>query len=365
MERCPSLARRLLFACAVVPVVLSAGLGAHAAAPSHVASAPALAAVNAAPALAAATVVPTAVAGATGAISDTTSGAGGTGTAGFDSTLLQDEQTLLSNPIPDLTSGVPLSKVPPVTGSVAGLETTIAGLLGRLQTSSLSPSARDSVTGQLQNLNARLAPALDLQDKIDSLRGQENALLQARLDGQAAIDKINAQIQINLDSLRVNVESTVNADVTASVGTISITVSGGADTIQAQLGAQVNRLLVNVITDIDVLHIATLHATANVDTARLNVTLFAQVKKLRLDLRLLLTNLKVHVRADVAAAITAEASLTISLAAEVDGLKADLAANIDTKISGLDALLTTLINTLNGDIASASSALQGIRTQVP
>jgi len=355
MERCPSLGRRLLFACAVVPVVLSAGLGAHAATPSR--------AVAAALAVAAATAVPTAVTG--GANGTTPPDTGGTGTAGIDSTLLQDEQTLLTNPIPDLTSGVPLSKVPPITGSVAGLETTIAGLLSRLQTSSLSPSARDSVTGQLQNLNARLAPALDLQDKIDSLRGQENALLQARLDGQAAIDKINARIQVSLDKLRVDVEATVNADVTASVRGISITVSGGADTIQAQLGAQVNRLLVNVITDIDVLHIATLHATANVDTARLNVTLFAQVKKLRLDLRLLLTNLKVHVRADVAAAITAEASLTLSLATEVDGLKADLAANIDAKISGLDALLTGLINTLNGDIAAATGALQSIRAQVP
>lgn len=354
MGRYPSLARKPLFALATLLAVLAAASGGRAAGPVAAAAKPAAA-------MAAPTAAPTAAPGDTGG--NTTTPPGGD-TSGSGGSLLQDETSLLSDPIPDLTSGIPMSNVPPITGSVAGLETSIVGLLGRVQASSLSPAARGTVTDALQTLIGGLGPTLDLQDRVDGLRGQENALLQARLDGQAAIDKIDAQIQVSLDRLRVDVESTVNANVTASVGSISVTVTGGADLIQAQLGAKVNRLLVNVVTDIDVLHIATLHATANVDTARLNVNLFAQVKRLRLDLGLLLRALKVTVRADVAAALTAEASLTASLAAEVDGLKADLAANIDTKVGGLDTLLTSLIRTLNGELGATARTLQGLQAQV-
>jgi hypothetical protein len=254
--------------------------------------------------------------------------------------------------------------LPPIKGSVATLEASVISLLGRVQSSSLSAGTKSTLLDELQNLNLRLGPALDLQDRISTLRSDENTLLQARVDAQAAVDKLSAQVQLNLDKLRVAVQTTVGADAVASASSLTVTVNGSADTIQAQLGAQVNRLVVNVLTDIDVLHIATLHATANVDTSRLNVNLFALVKKLTLDLNLLLTDLKVTVHADVSATIMAEASLTASLAAEIDGLRANLTANVDTKLSGLDGLLTTLINTLNSTLATATSSLQGIQSQV-
>lgn len=347
MARTPSsLYRGLFLAVFLVPLILAAGAVAppasiHAAAPQ-------------------ATAAPTATA--------TASTGGGSGlpvdTSGFDTSLLQDETTLLQGAIPDLSTAVPLSTLPPIKGSVAALETGVISLLGRVQSSSLPTATKNTLLGELQNLNLRLGPALDVQDQIDTLRSDENVLLQARVDAEAAVDKLSAQVQLNLDKLRVDVQTTVGADVVASVSSLTVTVNGSADTIQAQLGAQVNRLLVNVMTDIDVLHIATLHATANVDTSRLNVNLSALVKKLTLDLNLLLTDLKVTVHADVSATITAEASLTASLAAEVDGLKANLATNVDAKLGGLDGLLTTLIGTLNGALAAASSSLQGIQSQV-
>lgn len=263
---------------------------------------------------------PTATAAVTNTV-DTSSNA----TGGLDSSLLQDETTLLQSGVPGLNGKVPLSTLPPIKGSVAALETQTIGLLGRVQaSSSLSGATKSALIGQLRNLTLQLGPALDEQDRIETLRAQENVLLQAHADAQASVSKLAARLQVSLNNLRVGVQTAVAANVVAAVGSLTVTVSGSADTVQAQLGAKVNRLLVNVLVDLDVLHIATLNAVANVDTARLNVNLFALVKKLRLDLNLLLTNLKVTIKADVSAAIAAEASLTVSLAAEIDGLKADL-----------------------------------------
>jgi len=286
-------------------------------------------------------------------------------TGGLDSSLLQDETTLLQSGVPGLNGKVPLSTLPPIKGSVAALETQTIGLLGRVQaSSSLSGATKSALIGQLRNLTLQLGPALDEQDRIETLRAQENVLLQAHADAQASVSKLAARLQVSLNNLRVGVQTAVAANVVAAVGSLTVTVSGSADTVQAQLGAKVNRLLVNVLVDLDVLHIATLNAVANVDTARLNVNLFALVKKLRLDLNLLLTNLKVTIKADVSAAIAAEASLTVSLAAEIDGLKADLRTNVDTQLGGLDGLLTSQINALNGTLASVSTTLQGLQGQV-
>lgn len=286
-------------------------------------------------------------------------------TGGLDSSLLQDETTLLQSDVPGLNGKVPLSTLPPIKGSVAALETQTIGLLGRVQaSSSLSGATKSALIGQLRNLTLQLGPALDEQDRIETLRAQENVLLQAHADAQASVSKLAARLQVSLNNLRVGVQTAVAANVVAAVGSLTVTVSGSADTVQAQLGAKVNRLLVNVLVDLDVLHIATLNAVANVDTARLNVNLFALVKKLRLDLNLLLTNLKVTIKADVSAAIAAEASLTVSLAAEIDGLKADLRTNVDTQLGGLDGLLTSQINALNGTLASVSTTLQGLQGQV-
>lgn len=351
----PSLAllRGLLVSAILIPLILAAGTIAppasiHAAAPS-------------------ASPTPAATA-SPGAAATPGSGDSGASTLPIDpgessASLLQDETTFLQS-VPNLSSAVPLSTLPPIKGSVATLESGVISLLGRVQSSSLPTATKSTLLDELQNLNLRLGPALDLQDRIGTLRSDENTLLQARVDAQAAVDKLSAQVQINLDKLRVGVQTTVGADVVASASSLTVTVNGSADTIQAQLGAQVNRLVVNVLTDIDVLHIATLHATADVDTSRLNVNLFALVKKLTLDLNLLLTDLKVTVHADVSATVMAEASLTASLAAEIDGLRVNLTANVDTKLSGLDGLLTTLIDSLNSTLAAATSSLQGIQSQV-
>lgn len=293
-------------------------------------------------------------------IPDLTSGIAG----GLSDSLLDDEMQLLQNGAPGLSSTVPLSNLPPIKGSVAALETQVIGLLSRVQSSSLSTATKNSLISRLLTLNLQLGPALNTVDQIQNLRAQENVLLQARVDAQASIDKLVAQIHIHLDKLRLGLQATVGADVTASVGSLQITVNGSANTIQAQLGANVNRLLVTVIADVDLLQIATLHATANVDTARLSVNLTALVKNLKLNLSLLLTKLSAHIQADVAAALTAEAQLTASLAAEVDGLQADLATNVDAKLGGLDALLASLITSLNATLTDATSTLQSIQSQV-
>ncbi len=282
-----------------------------------------------------------------------------------DTTLLADENAVLGSPLPTLLGALPLSTLPPITGTVAGLETRVLTLTGRVLQSSLSATQKSTLLAQLSTIDTRLQGALASEDRVSGLRDDENALIQAQVDSQAGIDTLAAQIQVNLSDLRANVESTVSSDVVASVGSISITVNGSTDTISATLGAQADRLLVNVIADLDVLHVATLHATANVDTTHLNVTLDALVRKLTLDLNLLLTDLRVSVHADVSAAVSAEASLTVSLAAEVDGLKAALAADTQTKLSGLDNILSPLIDSINGTLASASSDLTAIAAQVP
>lgn len=283
----------------------------------------------------------------------------------FSSSLQDDESSLLQSSIPTLSTSLPLSDLPTVNGSVASLSQKVITLLSRVEASSLSASRKATLVNQLENVASGLVPALAQQDQIATLRGDANTLLQSEADAQAAISGLSAQIQLNLNKLRVDVQAAVSANVVASVQSLSVTVSGGADTIQANLGAKVNRLLVNVVLDLDVLHIATLHATANVDTSRLTVTLSALVRKLTLDLGLLLTNLQVGVKADASAGISAEASLTVSLAAEVDGVKADLATNVDTKIGGLDALLTGLIGNLNGVLASTTTTLHQIQSQIP
>jgi len=282
-----------------------------------------------------------------------------------DATLLADENAILGSPLPTLLGALPLSTLPPITGTVAGLETRILTLTGRVLRSSLSATQKSTLLAQLSTIDTRLQGALASEDRVNGLRDDENALIQAQVDGQAGIDKLATQIQVNLSDLRANVESTVSSDIVASVGSISITVNGSTDTISATLGAQTDRLLVNVIADLDVLHVATLHATTNVDTTRLNVTLDVLVRKLTLDLNLLLTDLRVSVHADVSAAVSAEASLTVSLAAEVDGLKAALAADTQTKLSGLDNILGPLIESINGTLSGASSDLTAIAAQVP
>ena len=145
MRRMPSLARPFPLALAALSLILVTGLGPHQATLSHAA-----AALTATPA--AVTPVPT-------------------GAATLDtSSLLPDETDLLST-LPALSGNVPMSALPPITGSVAGLEGQIINLIGRVQGSSLSSSARDTLLGQLQDLNLALAPALDQQDQIDTLRG--------------------------------------------------------------------------------------------------------------------------------------------------------------------------------------------------
>lgn len=280
----------------------------------------------------------------------------------IENQLLQDELSLLSKP--PLSTSLPLLKLPPISGSVARLEARIVGLLRKVRRSHLSAGAKNGLINRLSALTDGLGSALDVQDQIDSLRAEAQLLLQSNLDSQVAIDGLSAQIQVNLDKLRVSVESTATADVTASVGSIAVTVTAGADTIQAQLGAQTNRLLVTVVTDIDLLHIATLHATANVDTSRLNVKLTALIKQLGLDLSLLITNLKVTVHADISASLQAMASLTASLAIEVQGLKADLMTNTTTKLGNITSILSKLIGQLNGTLSSTSQALNVIAGQV-
>ncbi len=364
----PSAHAGVLVAGVVVPVavLISSLLGA---------SAPIRAASNASPAAAAAVTlaasatvspaqsaspVPSAI--ATTVASTATGGSGGLPP---DPTLLADENSLLSAPLPNLLGDVPLSSLPPITGSVAGLESRVLSLTSGVLRSNLSGADKSALLARLSSISVQLGDAVAGEDRVNALRDDENALLQAQVDSQVGVDRLVAQVQVTLDALRASVEANVTSDVVASVGSISITVNGSADTISATLGARTDRLLVNVIADLDVLHVATLHARANVDTTRLNVTLNALVRRLKLDLSLLLTNLRVNVHADVSAAVAAEASLTLSLSAEVDGLKAELAADTQSKLGGLDGILRPLIGSINGTLASAASDLAAIARHVP
>jgi len=357
-----------LVAGVVVPAAILVSLLGGASAPIHAASNASPTATVAATPSASATVSPTpSVSPAPSAIATTvaSTATGGGGDLPPDPTLLADENSLLSAPLPNLLGDVPLSALPPITGSVAGLEARALSLTGRVLSSNLSGADKSALLARLSSIGVQLGDAVASEDRVSALRDDENALLRTQVDSQVGIDRLVAQVQVTLDALRAAVEANVTSDVVASVGSISITVNGSAETISATLGARTDRLLVNVIADLDVLHVATLHATANVDTTRLNVTLNALVRRLKLDLTLLLTNLRVSVHADVSAAVAAEASLTLSLSAEVDGLKADLAADTQTKLAGLDGILRPLIGSINGTLAGAASDLAAIARHVP
>jgi len=257
-----------------------------------------------------------------------------------------------------------------------GVERQLLSVLSQVETLPVSATSATSGTApapsvnttallkQLAGLSAQLQGAEGVSRQIDNQNAALGLLLQARVDVGASIDKISADLQINLDQLEANVNATVNANVDASVGGITLTVKASADQIKADLGAQADRLLVDIKADLDVIKVVTLHARAHVDAQRLKVTLHALITKLNLDLAAVLRDLKVLAKADVKAALAASARLRANITAQVNGVRAQALAGADGRIRLRQATITALTNRLDGTLSSVSSSLTGIQRQL-
>jgi len=274
---------------------------------------------------------------------------------------------------------LPASRLTEATASgltVQGVERQLLSVLSQVETLPMSATSATSGTApapsvnttallnQLAGLSAQLQGAEGLSRQIDNQNAALGLLLQSRVDVGASIDKISADLQLNLDQLEANVNATVNANVDASVGGITLTVKASADQIKADLGAQADRLLVDITADLDVIKVVTLHARAHVDAQRLKVTLHALVTKLNLDLAAVLRDLKVLAKADVKAALAASARLRANITAQVNGVRAQALAGLDGRIRLQQTTITALTGRLDGTLSSVSGSLTGIQRQL-
>ena len=215
---------------------------------------------------------------------------------------------------------------------------------------------------ELDRLGAQLEGAEGLQRQLDNQNAALDVLLQAKVDVMAAIDRISADLQINLDQLQLNLDANANANVDASVGGITLTVKARTEQIKADLDANADRLLVDIKADVNLIKIVTLHTTAHVDAQRLAVSLHALVTKLRLDLSAVLTDLRVLARASVKAALAVEARLRVNITAQVNGVRAQVLAGIDGRIHLQLSSIAALAGLLNGILASISNQLFAIQS---
>lgn len=253
----------------------------------------------------------------------------------------------------------------PATGlSVPVVERQMLSVVSQLNGAALSTAQSASLLGQVGRLAAQLQGAEGLQRQLDNKNAALDLLLQAKVDTMASIDKIAADLQINLDQLQVNLDANVNANVDASVGGITLTVKARADEIKADLGAKADRLLVDINADLDVIKVITLHAKAHIDAERLAVTLHALVTKLALDLNAVLKDLKVLAKANVTAALQAEARLRVNITAQVNGVRAQVMAGIDGRISLQQNGIAAATKTLDGILTSVSRSLTAIQSKV-
>ena len=277
-----------------------------------------------------------------------------------------------------VTGGLPISRAaaPPPTGraapaapplnglSLPTVENQLLSVVGAVAASGLPAATQATLLKGLSGLSSRLQSAEGISRQLDNKNAALAAMVQARHDAMVAVDKIAADLQINLDQLQATINANVNANVDASVGGITLTVKASADTIKADLGAKADRLLVDVVADLDVLKILTLHAKAHVDATRLQVTLHALVEKLTLDLAAVLADLKVLAKADVQAAVAATARLRVNIAAQVNGVRAQVSAGLDSRINLQLTSIAATTGLLNGILSSVSARLSAIQARI-
>ena len=277
-----------------------------------------------------------------------------------------------------VTGGLPISRAaaPPPAGraapaaaplnglSLPTVENQLLSVVGAVGASGLPAATQATLLKGLAGLSSRLQSAEGISRQLDNKNAALAAMVQARLDAMVAVDKIAADLQINLDQLQATINANVNANVDASVGGITLTVKASADTIKADLGAKADRLLVDVVADLDVLKILTLHAKAHVDATRLQVTLHALVEKLTLDLAAVLADLKVLAKADVQAAVAATARLRVNIAAQVNGVRAQVSAGLDSRINLQLTSIAATTGLLYGILSSVSARLSAIQARI-
>ncbi len=266
-------------------------------------------------------------------------------------------------PAPAFSAASASSIAPAATGlSVTDVESQLLAVSSAVAGANLSTDRKTRLLGQLTTLASRLGTAESVQRRLDMLNGGLDLLLVAQVNTTAAIDRIGADLQINLDQLDASVDATVSANISATVGGITTTVHASADQISADLNARADRLLVNITADLNVIKIVTLNARAHIDAQRLSVTVRALVTRLALDLNAILRDLNVMAKADIHATLAAEARLRAGLTARLDGLRAQVLAGITGRISLQQAKIAQTQATLDADLGSVVSALTAIQS---
>jgi len=246
--------------------------------------------------------------------------------------------------------------------SVTDVESQLLAVSSAVAGANLSAARKTQLLSQLATLASQLGTAESVQRRLDTQNQGLDLLLVAQVNTTAAIDRIGADLQINLDHLDASVDATVSANISATVGGITTTVHASADQISADLNARADRLLVDITADLNVIRIVTLNARAHVDAQRLSVTVRALVTKLALDLNAILRDLNVMAKADIHATLAAEARLRAGLSARLDGLRAQVLAGITGRISLQQATIARTQATLDADLGSVASALTTIQS---
>jgi len=246
--------------------------------------------------------------------------------------------------------------------SVTDVESQLLAVSSAVAGANLPAARETQLLNQLAMLSMRLGTAEGVQRRLDTLNQGLDLLLVAQVNTTAAIDRIGADLQINLDHLDASVDATVSANISATVGGITTTVHASADQISADLTAQADRLLVDITADLNVIRIVTLNARAHIDAQRLSVTVRALVTRLALDLNAILRDLNVMARADIHATLAAEARLRAGLSARLDGLRAQVLAGITGRISLQQGQIAQTQATLDAALGSVVSALTSIQS---
>ncbi len=246
--------------------------------------------------------------------------------------------------------------------SVTDVESQLLAVSSAVAGANLSAARKTRLLSQLATLASQLGTAESVQRRLDTQNQGLDLLLVAQVNTTASIDRIGADLQINLDHLDASVDATVSANISATVGGVTTTVHASADQISADLNARADRLLVDITADLNVIRIVTLNARAHVDAQRLSVTVRALVTKLALDLNAILRALNVMAKADIHATLAAEARLRAGLSARLDGLRAQVLAGITGRISLQQATIARTQATLDADLGSIVSALTTIQS---
>ncbi len=245
--------------------------------------------------------------------------------------------------------------------SVTGIESQLLAVASAVEGANLSTSRKTQLLGQLTTLSSRLQTAEGTQRRLDTQNQGLDLLLVAQVNTTAAINRIGSDLQINLDHLDASVNAAVDADISATVGGITTTVHASADQIKADLNAQADRLLVDITADLNVIKIVTLDARAHVDAQRLKVSVHALVTKLNLDLRALMRDLNVMAKADIHAALSAEARLRAGLTARLDGLTAQVEGGLNGRVKLLQGQIAQTQAALDASLGPISAALAAIQ----